>query len=107
MSSTGPGKSLLRSAAADERWAALNKAQRRERTANARRARDGKFETQAAELAAAHGNELSPQELAESAERLRRAYFKRLADKSAKARTARSLRARIPSEPAVDAGEPQ
>ena len=107
MSSTGPRKSLLRSAAADERWAALNKAQRQERTAPARRARDGQFEIQTAELAAAHGTELSPKELAESAARLRRAYFKRLADKSVAVRQARSLKSRIPAEPAVDAGEPQ
>ena len=100
-------KNLLRSAAADELWASLTAQQRRDRTANGRRALDGKFAKQAAELAAQHGNELSPQELAESAERLRRAYFKRLADKSAKVRTARSLKSRVPAEPAVDAGEPQ
>ena len=101
MSSTAP-KSLLRSAAADERWAALNRAQRQERTAPARRARDGQFAQQAAELAAAQGNELSPKELAESAERLRRAYFKRLAKKSVAVRKARSLKSRIP----VDGDEP-
>jgi hypothetical protein len=95
------GKSLLRSAAADERWASLTAAQRRDRTANARRARDDKFAQRAADLAAAHGNELSPQELAESAERLRRAYFKRLADKSVAVRKARSLKSRIP----VDGGD--
>jgi len=39
---------------------------------------------------------MSPQELAESAERLRRAFFKRLAVKSAAARRARSLKSRIP-----------
>jgi hypothetical protein len=92
------GKSLLRSAAADERWASLTVQQRRDRTANARMARDDKFAQQAAELAAQHGNELNPKELAESAERLRRAYFKRLAAKSVTVRRARSLKSRIPDD---------
>lgn len=90
------GKSLLCSAAADESWASLTAPQRPERTAKARMALDARFVAQAAELAAQHGNEPSPQELAASAERLRRAYFKRLAAKSVAARRARSLRSRIP-----------
>jgi hypothetical protein len=88
----------LKSAAVLEGWASLNRSQRRDRTANARRGLHDKFERDARELAAANGTEMSPQELAESAERLRRAFFKRLAAKSVAARKARSLRSRIPAD---------
>ena len=86
----------LKSAAVLESWASLNLSQRRDRTANARKGLHDKFERAARELAAANGTEMSPQELAESAERLRRAFFKRLAAKSVAARKARSLKSRIP-----------
>ncbi len=56
-------KSLTRSAAVLESWAGLNRRQRADRTAPARRARDDKFEEAARELAAANGTEMSPQEL--------------------------------------------
>jgi hypothetical protein len=87
----------LKSAAVLESWAALNRSQRRDRTANARRGLHDKFDRQARELAAANGVEMSPQELAESAERLRRAHFKRLSVKSVASRRAKSLKSRIPA----------
>ena len=49
---------------------------------------------------------MSPQELAESAERLRRAFFKRLANKSVKARQAKSLKSRIPADGTGETAEP-
>ena len=49
-------------------------------------------------------NRLSAEERAKRAERLRRAYFIDLAAKSAKARQARSLNSRIPTD--RDAHEP-
>ena len=79
--------------------------QRRDRTANARRGLDDKFEKQARELAAANGTEMSPQELAESAERLRRAHFKRLSVKSIASRQAKSLKSRIPAADASVDGD--
>lgn len=88
----------LKSAAVLEGWAGLNRSQRRDRTANARRGFHGKFEEDARKLAAKRGTEMSPQELAESADRLRRAHFKRLAAKSVAVRKARSLRSRIPAD---------
>lgn len=72
------------------------------RTANARKTFLDRFERDADP-----GGRLSPEERAKRAARLRRAYFMELAAKSAAVRKSRSLRARIPSDPAADAGEPQ
>jgi hypothetical protein len=63
------------------------------RTANARQALLDKFEHQADPE-----GRLSPEERAKRAERLRRAYFKELAAKSAASRRAKSLKSRIPTQ---------
>jgi hypothetical protein len=89
------GKSLLRSAAADESWA--NTLDRTARTANGRKAFNDQFEKKAAELAAEHGITPSPEELAKKAEWLRRAYLKRLAAKSVAVHRSRSLKSRVPN----------
>ena len=89
--------SARRSAAALRQWAFENDPAAR--TANGRRAFLDRFEQEAAK-----GNPgLSDEELAKRAERLRRAYFKELAFKSAAVRKSRSLKSRIPPDPAADA----
>ena len=90
------GKSLLRSAAADEGWAKTF--DRPARTANARKTFLDRFEEEAVRLAAEQGVKLTPEALAKCATSLRSAHFKRLADKSVAVRKARSLRSRIPAD---------
>jgi hypothetical protein len=72
-------RSLRAQIAAHESWA--NTEDRTARTANARKAMLDKFERQVDP-----NNELSPAERAKRAEHLRKAHFKRLALKSARAR---------------------
>ena len=83
--------SAARRSAALRQWAFVTDPAAR--TANGRRAFLDRFERQADP-----DGRLSKEERAKRAERLRRAYFIELAAKSAAARKARSLRARVPSE---------
>ncbi|WP_319436187.1 hypothetical protein [Mycobacterium sp. RTGN5] len=88
--------SAAKKVAAYESW--YRTQDRTARTAAARKANLDKFEHQAAEDARAMGLDLSPEALASKAAELRRIHFTVLGIKSGRARRARSLKARIPTD---------
>jgi hypothetical protein len=83
-----PDNSLLSTAANHERWAAVD-----DRTAATQKARDT-FRDRFVEQARERFGDLAPDELARRAEHLRKAYYARLALKSAQARRKRGTLAR-------------
>jgi hypothetical protein len=84
-----PDNKLISSMGSHEYWATVE-----DRTAATQAARDA-FNDQFEREARERFGDLPPDELAQRAEHLRKAHFKRLALKSAQARRKRSLRKRI------------
>jgi hypothetical protein len=90
-----PDNSLLSTAANHDRWAAVE--DRTAATAPARQAFRGRFLTEARE----RFGDLPADELARRAEHLRKAYYARLALRSAQARRARKTRKTGPTSDAA------